>query len=208
MKKKIITLIVATLLIVLLTFLPSLVPLTGLRGFLFRIFVYLSVAAVCIGAMIITGIKIDFDVKNWWQYLIGLAIALTLSFFVAFLPAFFGNSIVGDHQDFVWYVFLLDFVFFVLFVGPVEELVFRVYYQETFCGFFKKHKWIGVIIAAFLFGLWHLINGGLFQVFFTFGFGLIFGFAKYFIKNCKYLGLALGHGVYDFLNIVVCMFVI
>ena len=208
MKKKIITLIVVTLVICLLTFLPSIVPLTGLRGFLFRIFIYINIAGASIAGMLLTGIKIDFDVKNKWQYFIGLGIALTISFFAAFLPAILGHSIVGDHQDFVWYVFLLDFVFFVLFVGPVEELVFRVYYQETFCGFFKKQKWIGVIIAAALFGLWHLINGGLFQVFFTFGFGLIFGFAKYFIKNCKYLGLALGHGVYDFLNIVVCMFVI
>ena len=209
MKKKIITLIIVTLLIVLLTFLPSIVPLTGLVGFFFRIFVYLNIAAVCIIGMIITGIKIDFDTKNIWQYLIGLGIALTISFFAAFLPAMLGHSIVGDHQEFKWDIFLLDFLFFVLFVGPVEELAFRVYYQETFCNFFKNGlKWIGVIIAAFLFGTWHLINGSLFQMVFTFGFGLIFGFAKYFIKNCKYLGLALGHGVYDFLNIVVCMFVI
>lgn len=208
MKKKIITLIVVTLAICLLTFLPSIVPLMGLQGFLFKIFIYINIAGASIAGMLLTGIKIDFDVKNKWQYLIGLGIALTISFFAAFLPAMLDHSIVGNHQDFAWRVFLLDFVFFVLFVGPVEELAFRVYYQETFCSFFLKHKWIGVIIAAFLFGLWHLINGGLFQVFFTFGFGLIFGFAKYFIKNCKYLGLALGHGVYDFLNIVVCMFVI
>ena len=208
MKKKIITLIVATLVICLLTFLPSIVPLTGLQGFLFKIFIYINIAGASIAGMLLTGIKIDFDVKNKWQYLIGLGIALTISFFAAFLPAMLDHSIVGNHQDFAWHVFLLDFVFFVLFVGPVEELAFRVYYQETFCGFFKKHKWIGVIIAAALFGIWHIINGSLFQVLFTFGFGLIFGFAKYFIKNCKYLGLALGHGIYDFLNIVVCMFVI
>ena len=208
MKKKIITLIVATLVICLLTFLPSIVHLTGLQGFLFKIFIYINIAGASIAGMLLTGIKIDFDVKNKWQYLIGLGIALTISFFAAFLPAMLDHSIVGNHQDFAWHVFLLDFVFFVLFVGPVEELAFRVYYQETFCGFFKKHKWIGVIIAAALFGIWHIINGSLFQVLFTFGFGLIFGFAKYFIKNCKYLGLALGHGIYDFLNIVVCMFVI
>ena len=208
MKKKIIVLAIVTALIVALTFLPHFIPLTGIPSFCFKVFIYLTIGAVAIIGMILTGIKIDFDVKNKWQYIIGLGIALIISFFAAFLPAMLGHSIVGNHQDFIWYVFLLDFVFFVLFVGPVEELVFRVYYQETFCGLFSKHKWIGVIIAAFLFGLWHLINGGLFQVFFTFGFGLIFGFAKYFIKNCKYLGLALGHGVYDFLNVVVCMFVI
>ena len=208
MKKKIIVLIAATLLIVFFTFMPQFIPLTGFPSYFFKIGIYVLMGATAVVAMILTGIKIDFDVKNWKQYLIGLGLAIVISFFAAFLPALLGHSIVGGHQDFKLYVLLLDFVFFVLFVGPVEELVFRVYYQETFCDFFKKYKWIGVIIAAALFGLWHIINGGLFQVLFTFGFGLVFGFAKYFIRNCKYLGLALGHGVYDFLNIIVCMFVI
>ena len=208
MKKRIIVLVVATLLIVFFTFMPQFIPLTGFPSYFFKIGIYMLMGATAVVAMILTGIKIDFDPKNIWQYVIGLGIALALSFLCAFLPAMLGNSIVGSHQDFKLYVLLLDFVFFVLFVGPVEELVFRVYYQETFCGFFKNYKWIGVIIATALFGLWHIINGGLFQVLFTFGFGLVFGFAKYFIRNCKYLGLALGHGVYDFLNIIVCMFVI
>ena len=208
MKKKILILIAATLLIVFFTFMPQFIPLTGFPSYFFKIGIYVLMGATAVVAMILTGIKIDFDAKNWKQYLIGLGLAIVISFFAAFLPALLGHSIVGGHQDFKLYVLLLDFVFFVLFVGPVEELVFRVYYQETLCGFFKECKWIGVIIAAALFGLWHIINGGLFQVLFTFGFGLVFGFAKYFIKNCKYLGLALGHGVYDFLNIIVCMFVI
>ena len=46
------------------------------------------------------------------------------------------------------------------------------------------------------------------QVLFTFGIGLVFGLAKYFIKQYKYLGLAFAHGLYDFLNVVVTMFVI
>ena len=208
MKKKIIVLTIATLLIVFFTFMPQFIPLTGFPSYFFKIGIYVLMGATAVVAMILTGIKIDFDVKNWKQYLIGLGLAIVISFFAAFLPALLGHSIVGGHQDFKLYVLLLDFVFFVLFVGPIEELVFRIYYQETFCGFFKECKWIGVIIAAALFGLWHIINGGLFQVLFTFGFGLVFGFAKYFIRNCKYLGLALGHGVYDFLNIIVCMFVI
>ena len=208
MKKKIIVLIIATALLVLFTFLPNIVPLTGTAGLYFRFGIYFAIAGVAIASIIITGIKIDFDVKNWKQYLIGLGLAIVISFFAAFLPALLGHSIVGEHQDFNWVNLLLSLLFFVLFVGPVEELVFRVYYQGTFCGFFKKHKWIGVIIAAALFGIWHIINGSLFQVLFTFGFGLIFGFAKYLLKDCKYLGLALGHGIYDFLNIIVCMFVI
>ena len=164
MKKKIIVLIITTALLVLLTFLPSILPITGTAGLYFRFGIYFAIAGVAIASIIITGIRIDFDVKNWKQYLIGLGLAIVISFFAAFLPALLGHSIVGEHQDFNLTSLLISLLFFVLFVGPVEELVFRVYYQETFCGFFKKHKWIGVIIAAALFGIWHIINGSLFQV--------------------------------------------
>ena len=64
------------------------------------------------------------------------------------------------------------------------------------------------IIAALLFGLWHIINGNIIQVLFTFGIGLVFGFSKYKIKNCGYVGVSLAHGLYDFLNTIVRMFIV
>ena len=67
---------------------------------------------------------------------------------------------------------------------------------------------MGVLTASFLFGLWHVINGNIMQVLFTFGIGLVFGFAKYKIKDCKYPGLAFGHGLYYFINTLVRMFVV
>ena len=210
MKKKIIILVVTTILICVFTFLGGLnIYIDNLiLKRLLVIFINLLNGATAFVAIKLTGVKIGIELKNFWQYLIGLGIALTLSLFIAFIPAWCGHSLVGVHANYDIGTLIYAFFFFLLVIGPVEELVFRVYYQETFCGFFKKHKWIGVIIAAALFGIWHIINGSLFQVLFTFGFGLIFGFAKYFLKNCKYLGLALGHGVYDFLNVIVCMFVI
>ena len=39
-------------------------------------------------------------------------------------------------------------------------------------------------------------------------FGLVFGFAKYKIKDCGYVGVSFGHGLYDFLNILVRMFIV
>lgn len=85
-----------------------------------------------------------------------------------------------------------------LIIGPVEEFIFRVYLQDVFVGFFNTRKWLGVIIAALLFGLLHIINGNIIQVLFTFGIGLVFGFSKYKIKNCGYVGVSLAHGLYDF----------
>lgn len=159
-------------------------------------------------AMKLTNMKIDIDFKNKRQYLIGAAIAIALSVVIAIVPALCGFSLVGNHTDFSWATLAYDFLFYILIIGHVEEFVFRVYVQDTFTCFFEKNKWIGVVIASFLFGLWHIINGSIIQVLFTFGIGLVFGFAKYKIKNCGYPGVALGHGLYDFLNSIVRMFII
>ena len=210
MKKKIIILVVTTILICAFTFLGGLnIYIDNLiLKRLLVIFINLLNGATAFVAIKLTGVKIGIELKNFWQYLIGLGIALTLSLFIAFIPAWCGHSLVGSHANYDIGTLIYAFFFFLLVIGPVEELVFRVYYQETFMSFFNKHKWIGVIIASALFGLWHLINGSPLQVLFTFGIGLVFGFAKYFLKQYKYLGVAFSHGLYDFLNIIVTMFVI
>jgi len=169
--------------------------------------VYLLNGAVALLAMKLTGMETKVDFKNKRQYLVGMVIALSLSVVIAVIPALCGFSLVGGHTDFSWFGMIYDFLFYMLLVGPVEEFVFRVYVQDAFVSFFEMHKWMGVVIAAFLFGLWHLVNGNIIQVVFTFGIGLVFGFAKYKIKDCGYAGVALGHGLYDFLNTIVRMFI-
>ena len=210
MKKKIIVLVITTALIIGITFLSW--PVATLTNVwvkrLLAVLLNLSNGAVAFTAIKITSIKIDLDIKNYLQYLIGIAIALTLSLCIAFIPALLGFSLVGNHQTFSWETILWSAFNFFFVIGPVEELIFRVYYQEIFVSFFNKFKWIGVLIAAFLFGWFHIINGSLLQVAFTFGIGLVFGMCKYFIKDCKYLGLALGHGLYDFLNVIVRIFIV
>lgn len=159
-------------------------------------------------AMKQTDMIVDVDFKNKRQYLIGAIIALALSVIIAVIPALCGFSLVGKHTNFSWFDLIYNFLFYMLIIGPVEEFVFRVYLQDTFVSFFEKHKWLGVVVAAFLFGLWHIINGNIVQVLFAFGIGLVFGFAKYKIKDCGYVSVAFGHGLYDFLNTIVRMFVV
>ena len=159
-------------------------------------------------AMKQTDMIVDVDLKNKRQYLIGAIIALALSVIIAVIPALCGFSLVGKHTNFSWFDLIYNFLFYMLIIGPVEEFVFRVYLQDTFVSFFERHKWSGVVVAAFLFGLWHIINGNIVQVLFAFGIGLVFGFAKYKIKDCGYVSVAFGHGLYDFLNTIVRMFVV
>ena len=51
-------------------------------------------------------------------------------------------------------------------------------------------------------------NGNVVQVLFTFCIGIVFGFSKYKIKDCGYVGVSVGHGLYDFLNTLVRMFIV
>ena len=209
-KKQSIVLIVACVLIAGLTFLGGLcgrISALWLKILLLAL-CYASMAAVAVIAMKLSGLKEDFDVKNVKQYGIGIGVALVLSLFLAFIPAFCGFSLVGAHKKFTWFGVIYNFLNYFLIVGPVEEFVFRVYIQDALTALFEKQKFVGVLLAALLFGLWHWINGSFVQVLFTFGIGAVFGFSKFLIKDCKYPGLAVGHGLYDFLNEIVRYFVI
>ncbi len=208
--RKIIILIAAVFLMVAVTFsvrflkfLPSggqriagLVSLNLLNG------------AVALVALRLSGLKVCLDFRNWRQYVIGVGLALFLSLCIAVIPSLFGLYLVGEGTAVSLTELLQDFFFYLLVIGPVEELMFRVYLQELFIDFLPQKKWLGVVLASLLFGLFHWINGNWVQVIFTFGIGLYFGFAKYKLKNCGYTAVALGHGLYDFLNTVVRMFLI
>ncbi|MBP3854960.1 MAG: CPBP family intramembrane metalloprotease [Ruminiclostridium sp.] len=209
-KKKTIVLIISIVLIAGITFSGGLCM--SIEQLWLKI-VLLALANLCNGAVAVIAMKItdkkpEFDIKNIRQYVIGTAIALALSLSIAFIPALCGVSLIGSHKDFSWFGIVYNFLNYFLIIGPVEELVFRVYIQDTVVSFFDKKKYIGVVVSSLIFGLWHWINGSFVQVLFASGIGLVFGTCKYLIKDCKYPGLALGHGLYDFLNEIVRMFII
>jgi len=209
-KKNIVILSLSLAMICAVTFSARFVKYIDITAFQIIAAVFLNVLNGLIAwtAMKITGMTADVDFKNKRQYLVGAAIALSLSAVIAIIPVLCGFSLIGGHIVFSWFDIIYHFLFNLLIIGPVEEFIFRVYLQDAFVSFFEKHKWLGVVIAAFLFGLWHIINGNIIQALFTFGIGLVFGFAKHKIKGCGYVSVALGHGLYNFLNSLVRMFII
>ena len=209
-KKNVLIFVVAIAAITGVTFLAGLVGYINIMPIRIFALVALNLAngGIAVGSMLLSGMKINIDFREKKQYMIGVLIALSLSLVIAVIPALCGLSLIGGHSDFSWFSFLFDLFFYMLIIGPVEELIFRVYMQELIVDWLPNYKWLGVVIAAFLFGLWHIINGSIIQVLFTFGIGLVFGFAKYKIKDCGYVGVAVGHGLYDFLNTVVRMFIL
>lgn len=171
---------------------------------------YVILAVPPVFGMKLSGISLkeQLGFVNVKQYLWALAVFAVTSLSVAVIPALFGISFVGGHTEPPVPVVIYAAVFYIGFVGPVEELIFRGYAQEVLVDILPRHKWLGAVIAAALFGLWHWVNGSFAQVLFTFAMGLFWGLMKYFVKNCTLISVAMGHGMHDFMNIIVRIFLI
>lgn len=205
-KKKLIILAAVMAAVVGITFLTRLLFLIEIMWVLrlLQCVLYAMMAVPAIIGMKMSGMDVrkQLDFKNKKQYLWGFVVFAVLSLVVAVIPALFGNSLIGSHTEPNPFDVVMSAVFYIVFVGPVEELVFRGYVQETLVEILPKNKWLGAVIAAALFGFWHIINGSFVQVLFTFAIGLFIGLMKYFVKNCTLISVSLGHGVYDFMNII------
>ena len=167
--------------------------------------------AVAIVAMILTGQReklLPTLNKLWLQILIGVGIAAILCFFICILPILCGTSLIGDHRDMTASQIILSAILNILFVGVGEEILFRGYIQNQFNIWLKKCKWLAPLLAAVLFGLWHIINGHILQVLFTTLIGCIFGYTKYFIKDCSLLSVSIAHGLYDFSIVLLTCFML
>lgn len=176
--------------------------------YLLNIVIYLCMGAAALLTMRLLKQKTDYGFRCWKSYGIGLGIALFLTAVVGVIPALFGFSLVGSHTDFQVSYFVYNTLYCLLIIGPVEELIFRCLYQDALISLFRRHRWAGVLLAALLFGVWHLINGFLLQGLFTFAIGLVFGTAKYRLKDCRFVGVALGHGLYDALIYLITSFLV
>ena len=93
---------------------------------------------VAIVAMKLTKIKTEFGLKNVKSYVIGIVIALGLTLVMGLIPIWCGTSLIGGHSDFVLWEFIFNLFYLLLIIGPVEELIFRVYIQETIEVYFNK----------------------------------------------------------------------
>ncbi|MDE6411387.1 MAG: CPBP family intramembrane metalloprotease [Clostridia bacterium] len=168
-------------------------------------------AAVAVVAMKLTAQEsklLPTKHRLWLQILIGLAIAAVLCFVMGIVPILCGTSIIGSHTEPSAGFLAISAVQDILFVGVCEEIAFRGYVQNQFEIWLKKCKWLSPLIAAVLFGLWHIINGSLIQVLFTTLVGCVFGYCKYFIKDCSLLSVIIAHGLYDFSIVILTCFLL
>lgn len=212
-KYSIIIFFVAALLIVGITFLIWAIALA--KSYAVRLYLPMLVIAaftsVAVVAMFLTGqARKLLPTKNrlWLQVLIGIGFAVVLCFFIGIVPILCGTSLIGTHSDMSAGQIILAAVNDILFVGIGEEIVFRGYVQNQFEIWLKKCKWLAPLIAAVLFGLFHLINGNIGQVLLTTLIGCVWGYSKYFIKYCSLLSVIIAHGLYDFSLVLLTCFML
>lgn len=136
--------------------------------------------------------------RLWLQVLIGFALATVLCLIFRIIPILCGQSFPGSYKE----MSLPDIIFYsvkvMIFVGIGEEILFRGYIQNQFEIWLKKFKWLAPLICAILFGLCHFINGTLQNVLAAMFCGCVFGYSKFFIKDCTLLSVMIAHGLYDF----------
>ncbi len=132
------------------------------------------------------------------QVLIGLGIALCMSFVFTVIPHLAGKNdwVNNQHQYQYMWQFIYDFVDYIFAIALVEEFVFRGFFYRKLEVLFGSA--VGAIIgSSVLFGLFHFGGGNIVQIFLTGIIGTIFCICRIKIKNCTLLSAVIAHGVYD-----------
>ena len=132
------------------------------------------------------------------QVLIGIAIALGLSFVFTVLPHLAGKSDWVNNQHnykFLWQ-YIYEFVYCIIAVGLTEEFVFRGFLYKKLEKLFTSSTF-AIVGSSVMFGLFHFLGGNIVQIILTGVLGAIFCICRVKIKQCTLLSLIIAHGVYD-----------
>ena len=128
---------------------------------------------------------------------IGVLLAFSMSLVLTILPIMLGfKDMVGNTSYTQTWKFVYQFIYAIIGVALVEELIFRGYIFKKLLEI-KDSKWFAIIISSVLFGAFHIFNGNIIQVFMTAILGLIFCIFREKVKGCTLLSLIIAHGVYD-----------
>lgn len=131
------------------------------------------------------------------QVAIGVLLAVSMSLVLTVFPIILGfKDMVGNTVYTQTWKFVYQFIYAIFGVALAEELIFRGYIFNKLLEI-KNSKWFAIIISSLLFGLFHIFNGNIIQVFMTAFLGLLFCIFREKIKGCTLLSLIIAHGVYD-----------
>ncbi len=128
---------------------------------------------------------------------IGILLAVSMSLVLTVIPILLGfKDMVGNSTYTKTWQFVYEFIYRILGVALAEELIFRGYIFHKLLEI-KNSKWFAIGISSVLFGLFHMFNGNIIQIFMTAFIGLIYCLFREKIKGCTLLSLIIAHGIYD-----------
>jgi membrane protease YdiL (CAAX protease family) len=128
---------------------------------------------------------------------IGVLLAFAMSLVLTVFPIMLGlKEMVGNTTYTQTWKFVYQFIYAIFGVALAEELIFRGYIFNKLLKI-KNSKWFAIIISSLLFGLFHIFNENIIQVFMTAFLGFLFCIFREKIKGCTLLSLIIAHGVYD-----------
>lgn len=145
--------------------------------------------------------KQEYNFKNWKQYIyaIALIVPLYICKVVFFGP---GHMYIDSILEINILGALWELFYYLILTGLFEEFFYRQYVQGELEVILGKVKFIAPLIAAILFGYAHTIQGGINSAYFTFWFGIILGYSRFFFENCTMLSVIIAHGLYDYIVVM------
>jgi membrane protease YdiL (CAAX protease family) len=150
--------------------------------------------------------KISFSELGFTRKKVGKQIIISLCIFTltfcasVIIPLLLGadkSNVLLSYKYSSVSILIFYIIYDFLFVGFGEEFIFRGYFLNRI-GATANSKLLAIILSSILFGLWHYPHGrDIFQVIGTTLIGMVYGFARYKIKDCSLLSVSIAHGLQD-----------
>lgn len=138
------------------------------------------------------------------QLLTGIILAVIMSFLLTVLPIMAGlKDMVGSTTYTKAWQFLYQFFYMIFGIALVEEFFYRGFLFRRLMEI-KGSKWFAIIVSSTIFGLSHIFNGSILQVFMTALLGIFLCICRDKIKNCTTFSLTVAHGIH---NALITLFV-
>lgn len=201
--KIILKIIIVYLILLFMTAMPLILRTIIQNMFVVRIITYLlmfGLVFVFCKKNKVTTKELGYNKKNISKQLLKSLIPLfiSVSIFVVF-PLIFGvnKEMVLSTGSTNTIEIIEQICFLIIFVGPVEEFIFRGYFESEISKITNKGILIS-LISSILFGFWHFPSTmNLINVICTFFIGLIYSISKKKLKNCSTLSISIAHGLHD-----------
>lgn len=131
------------------------------------------------------------------QVIIGILIAIVMSLILTVLPILLGfKEMVGNTEYSESWQFIYQFIYATFGVALAEELVFRGFIFRKLLEI-RDSRWLAIIVSSLLFGLFHIFNGNIIQLFVTALIGFLYCIFREKVRSCTLLSLIIAHGIYD-----------